>query len=252
MSLKWCGPLAVAVLLAACGGDDKDKDQKKAARPTAKRDSVVRKPVYPEPEAAQIFRVLNDAEIATARVARERSQNADILRFASVMIADHRAMSELLDSLLPPIPDSANPESRKLREATTQMVDSMWKIAGGFNNTYIEHQVREHERALLLLDTALIPSARTPKVKQLLQDLRPAVVAHLQRAKQIYAARMASGMGETPRPATTAATTAPAVTAPAPTQPVETQPAPPPTPKNSVPVEPVPPPTTTSNDERRM
>lgn len=191
---------ALVLGLAACGGDDKDDNegQPQANRPVARRDSVVRKPVYPEAEAIQILRAINAHEIATARVARERSQNDDILRYASVMIADHGAMTALVDSLVPPIADSINAESRQLVTMTSETVDSMWKIQGGFNNTYMEQQVRDHERALLLLDTALIPSARTPQVKKLLQDLRPAVVAHLQRARQIYTARMADPALRTP------------------------------------------------------
>jgi putative membrane protein len=192
--------IVIALGFAACGGDDEepDKNQPQANRPVVRRDSVVRKPVYPEPEAAQILRALNAHEVAAARVARERSQNDDILRFASVMISDHGAMTQLLDSILPPISDSTNAESRQLATTSVASVDSLWKIEGGFNNTYIEQQVRNHERALILLDTALIPSARNPQLKKLMQDLRPAVLAHLQRARQIYSARMADPELRTP------------------------------------------------------
>jgi putative membrane protein len=190
---KWLCALLLALPMGSCGGDNEDAgEQPPARRAAAGRDSVERKPIYPEPEAAQILRVINEGEMATARVARERTQNDDILRFANVMLADHRAMTTLLDSLLPPIPDTVNAEAKRIKEANTLLVDSLWRIEGGFNNTYIENQVREHERALMLLDTALIPSARNPQLKKLLSDLRPAVVAHLQRAKQIYAARMAN------------------------------------------------------------
>ena len=194
----------VAIALAACGGDDEEpnEDQPRTNQPAARRDSVVRKPVYPEAEAAQIFRALNAHEIAAARVARERSQNDDILRFASVMVSDHSAMTALLDSILPPISDSVNAESRNLVTASVATVDSLWKIEGGFNNTYMAQQVRDHERALMLLDTALIPSARNAQLKKLMQDLRPAVIAHLQRAKQIYSARMANPeLRNPPKPA---------------------------------------------------
>src|SRR5688572_21375096 len=128
--------MAAIGLAASCGGDDEDQDaeQPQANRPAARRDSLIRKPVYPEAEAAQILRALNANEIAAARVARERSQNDDILRFASVMMSDHRAMTELLDSIVPPISDSANAESRALVTASAATVDSLWKIVGGFNN----------------------------------------------------------------------------------------------------------------------
>ncbi len=192
--MRWFGYVSLVLLLAACGKDGEEQTPpRETSRPAATRDSVVRQPVYPEAEAAQILRAINENEIAVSRLARERSQNDDILRYASVMIADHQGMTQLLDSLLPPIADSINAESRALRQAGTALTDSLARIEGGFNNTYITTQIAAHEQALLLLDTALIPSARDARLKKLLRDLRPAVVAHLQRAQQIWAERQASG-----------------------------------------------------------
>ena len=238
MQISWCWVLAIAVAVSACNRDDKE-EKPGAGQQTARRDSVVRKPVYPEAEAAQILRAINEGEIAAARVARERTQNEDILRFATVMMADHRAMTALLDSLVQPIPDTINAESKRIRDSGTQLVDSLWRIEGGFNNTYIARQVAEHERALLLLDTALIPSARDAKLKKLLRDLRPAVVAHLQRAKQIYSARMSN-----PATASATPTTRPSTTTTPPTTTAEPAPAPV-VPRDTAPV--LPPPTSTSN-----
>ncbi|HET9441464.1 MAG TPA: DUF4142 domain-containing protein [Longimicrobiales bacterium] len=242
MRFKWTWVLLLAAAVGTgCGDGDEEEGRPQAQRPTTQRDSVVRQPVYPEAEAAQILRAINAGGIATSRVARERSQNDDILRYASVMIADHAGMTTLLDSILPPISDSVNAVSRTIAQESTLLVDSMQRLEGGFNNTYIQAQIAQHERALLLLDTALIPSARNPKLKQLLQDLRPAVVAHLQRAHQIWAARQASGMAAAtaarPRPTTTAPTTTPGLE-PTPT-------APPPVPADT---QTPPPPTTTTNN----
>ncbi len=228
VKLSWL--LAAVLAAGACGGDDDDNatERRPANRLAARADSTPRGPVYPEAEAAQILRAINVNEVEVARVARERSQNDDILRYATVMISDHGAMTQLLDSLVQPISDSVNAESRALREAGTQLVDSLWKIEGGFNNTYIQQQIVAHEQALLVLDTALIPSARNPQLKKLLRDLRPAVVAHLQRAQQIWAERQASGA---------AAATAPASSStPAPTPSVpRAAPAPPPSPADTLP-----------------
>jgi putative membrane protein len=225
--------LVAALVAGACGGDDEEEqaDRPAAERPTARRDSVERQPVYPEAEAAQILRAIGANEIEVSRVARERSQNDDILRYASVMISDHREIAELLDSLVAPISDSVNAESRALRQAGSELVDSLWKLEGGFNNTYIQQQIAAHEQALLLLDTALIPSARNPQLKKLLRDLRPAVVAHLQRAQQIWSERQASGAAAATAAAAAAAAGQPAAT---PTVP-RAAPAPAPSPADTVP-----------------
>lgn len=250
MRSKVCLILALMGAVGACGGDDDESSQQQNAGATARRDSVVRRAIYPEAEAAQILRTINTGEVATSRVARERSQNDDILNYASVMIADHSAMTALLDSLLPPISDSANAESRQWAQLNAQLVDSLQSIEGGFNNTYIQEQIAAHERTLVLMDTALIPSARTPQVKKLLQDLRPAVIAHLQRARQIWSERQASGAAA----ATAAAAAAARRSAPAPTTPAPVAaPAPAPTPE-TIPAPPPPPPdtlapVTTSNME---
>ena len=234
---KFCFVLLLVMGVGACGGDEEDAEPTGRQQQTARRDSVVRKPVYPEAEAAQILRAINESEVGAARVARERTQNDDILRYANVMLADHRAMTALLDSILPPVPDSINAESKRIAQAGTALVDSLWRIEGGFNNTYIAQQVSAHESALLLLDTALIPSARDAKLKKLLQDLRPAVVAHLQRAKQIYTARMSN-------PETATPVRAQPTPQPAPPQTTTAEPVPAPVPRNTAPQLP---PTSTSN-----
>jgi putative membrane protein len=232
--VRWS--LVLLLGLSACGGDDEEEqgDRPRTGQPAAQRDSVVRQPVFPEPEAAQILRAINQNEIATGRVARERSQNLDILRYAAVMIADHEGMTQLIDSLLPPISDSVNAESRALRTAGTALVDTLWRMEGGFNNTYITQQIAAHEQALLLLDTAIIPSARNPQLKKLLRDLRPAVVAHLLRARQIWAERQASGLA-----ASTAAAARPApstqTSPPSPSATPAPMPTPPPAPPDTMP-----------------
>jgi putative membrane protein len=216
--------LVLLVMLVACGGDDEqERPQQPAGRPAARADSVERQPVYPEAEAAQILRAINENELAVSRIARQRSQNEDILRYAAVMIADHAGMTQLLDSMLPPISDSVNAESRALRAAGTLLADSLGRIEGGFNNSYITAQIAAHEQALLLLDTAIIPSARNPQLKKLLRDLRPAVVAHLQRAQQIWAERQASGAAA----AAAAARAQPAPATPTPAAPAQPDTVPP-------------------------
>ena len=142
--------LPLLVLLIACGGDDEEeRPEQPASRPAARADSVERQPVYPEAEAAQILRAINENEIALSRIARQRSQNEDILRYAAVMIADHSGMTQLMDSLLPAISDSVNAESRALRAAGALLADSLGRIEGGFNNSYITTQIAAHEQNAL-------------------------------------------------------------------------------------------------------
>jgi putative membrane protein len=197
--------LLLAVTLAACKGDqDQPKGQAKGPatqRPTA----TAPRPVYPEPEAVQVVQAIDSARIASARAARDRSQNEAILEYARVMISDHRAIRRVLDSLLTATGQSGseNSLSEEIRAANEHFVTELIARDTGFNNAYIAQEINDHERALVLLDTALIPSARNAQIKTALEQLRPAFEAHLQRAQQILTARQAAAAraAAEPRPA---------------------------------------------------
>lgn len=223
--------LLLALGLTACNGDG---DDSKGASPdrTAARAPADSGPrtVFPEPQAVQVLRVIDSARIASAQAARERSLNASILEFARVMIADHRAITRVVDSLMTATGQTPaeNELSQDLRAANEHFLSELMARDSGFNNGYIGREVSDHEYALALLDTALIPSARNPQLKTALEQLRPAFEAHLQRAQQIQAARRAAAA----RPAPVAAPTpapAPAVTPPPVTPPPDTFRRPPPT-----------------------
>lgn len=55
-----------------------------------------------------------------------------------------------------------------------------------FDRAYMRSQVDLHQWLLTSLDTVLIPSARTPEVRTLLQTQRASVAAHLEQARSIH------------------------------------------------------------------
>ena len=189
-------PLILLLMLsaAACGGDKNDDET--ANTTPAQRDSVAnaaRKPVFPEDQAIGVLHAISDAEIAMARVARETSQNEAILAYSGVMVADYQGIKELLTA-----PAADNQLSSAIRSAGDSIARELGSMSGGFNNTFIEEQVKAHEQALAVLDTAVIPSVRDSAVRSLIQQIRPTMAAHLQRALQILATRRteASQRGE--------------------------------------------------------
>jgi putative membrane protein len=177
--------LLLGVLLTACQRDKEKARSSPAAR--APQHQPARRAIYQEPDALAILQALDSGEIVTSEVARATSQNDEVLRYAAVLIKDHSDMMHLVDSL------GAMARRNAISARITHDADSVAKALGGltmgFNNTYIEEQVRAHQKALQLLDTAVIPSVQTPQLRTLLEQLRPAVAAHLQRAMQIYALR---------------------------------------------------------------
>ena len=180
--------LVVAAFSSGCNrGSPKDgKPASDSAAHAASADTT-HKPVYPETDAVAILRALDTAEIATSEVARDASQNDAVRGYAIVMIKDHRDIMHLVDSL--GVAGRDNAISARIRNQADSIAHGLANIAVGLNNTYIEEQVKAHQQALQLLDTAIIPSAQTPQLKTLLQQIRPAILAHYQRAVQILNTR---------------------------------------------------------------
>jgi putative membrane protein len=180
--------LLLALFASACdrGSRNDGKSTGRSAARTAGRDTT-RKALYPETDAVAIMRALDTAEIATSEIARDATQNDAVRSYAIVMIKDHRDIMHLVDSV--GVAGRDNAISAKIRRDADSIARGLANIAVGLNNTYIEEQVKAHQQALQLLDTAIIPSAQNPQLKTLLTQLRPTILAHYQRAVQILAAR---------------------------------------------------------------
>ena len=246
--------LLTLVALMACG--DKDEDDT-GDRPVTAADSAAqpRKAIFSEAEAIGVLRAIGDAEISMSRPVPEISQNDAVLRFARVVIADHQGIAELIKTA----PQESG-MSNTIRAAGDSIARAFLSMEGGFNNTYIEEQIKAHQQALQLMDTAIIPSVRDTATRTLMQQIRPTIAAHLQRAMQILSIRRkeAAERGEAwvsgfqPRPArdTTGLLGRPVPGAQEPPRPQpQPQPQPQPVPYPlPVPIpDTLPPPTTTSN-----
>lgn len=179
--------LLIVLALAGCHRDKEKQPRTESRKPSARRDTVARKPVYPEADAVAILRAIDTAEITTSRVARELSQSDEVLRYAAVIMKDHSDLMHLVDStgVLP----RENLISGTIRRNADSTAKAMYTIQGGFNNYFMEQQVRLHQSALQEMDTAIIPSATSAKLRELLLAARPTIAAHLQRAMQIVAQR---------------------------------------------------------------
>jgi putative membrane protein len=186
--------LAVIILIcvqtAGCKREEND-----APAPAARAPRVAPKPrpqtVVPEPEAFHILLTLDSSRIASANALRELSQSEAVLEFARVVTADHRAVWRMLFGLTRETGTAPtdNVASQTVRQGTEQFVTELMARDSGINNSYLTHEVREHEQTLMLLDTTLIPSARDTALRTMLLQIRPMLEAHVQQARRIQAAR---------------------------------------------------------------
>ena len=208
-------PLRVAalltlVLLPGCKGKKEQPAPAKrsaAAKPTAKAPP---RPVVSTDNAVGILLALDSGRIASGTAVRTLSQSDAVLEFVRVMLADHSETTRMLQSLLQASGHTPadNPTTQQMRLETQQFVTELLARDSGINNSYLAHEVQDHEQALMLLDTSFIPGVQDVTVKQTLEQLRPMLEAHIQQARRIQAARSAaaaakaaqSTVGATPTP----------------------------------------------------
>ena len=63
-------------------------------------------------------------------------------------------------------------------------MDKLQAQGNEFDEEYMEAQITDHENTLEMIDEAL-ESAQNPQVRQLLEQARPKIQAHLDLAKQV-------------------------------------------------------------------
>jgi predicted outer membrane protein len=193
MLLRRAALLTILVLTSGCKGKKEESAPARTGAPKPAAQAPA-KPRFSESEAAQILLAVDSDRIASATAVRGLSQSEAVLEYVRVMLADHQAASALIESLLARsgTAPTDNTTSQLIRQETQQFVTQLLARDSGINNSYLSHEVQNHEKALMLLDTALIPSAQDSALKLTLQQLRPMFEAHYQQARRIQDARAAA------------------------------------------------------------
>ena len=130
----------------------------------------------------------NKADESYARLAVARSQNAQVRAYATRMLSDNAAMNQLATDLLTrtDIQPEDDETSFDLREISAAHRDKLKSLTGwAFDAAYVAGEATYHEQLLVRIDHVLLPSARNPELKKLVQSLRPTVAAHLAQAQQL-------------------------------------------------------------------
>lgn len=124
------------------------------------------------------------AEIANGRLALEKSQSADVRRFAQMMIDEHQAANaeliELSSQLGLPASDG------------TAVMDRVKKLIleyreGSFDQAYANNQVAAHEQTVELFQEQA-EEADVPPLQAFASKYLPRLRAHLEEARKLKAA----------------------------------------------------------------
>ena len=149
---------------------------------------VARAQTVTDPQIAQIVVTANQVDIDAGKLAAASTKNAEVRKFAQLMVTDHTGVNKQavdLATKLKVTPEE-NETSKALKAGGEKNVANLKTLKGAaFDKAYVDHEVAYHQAVLDAVDKTLIPNAKNAELKALLVKVRPAFVAHLEHAKSI-------------------------------------------------------------------
>lgn len=139
-------------------------------------------------EIAQLVMNANHGEIEHGQIATTRAASPVVRDFASMLIQDHTAANQRTSEVVSRgnITPVENELSRQLAANASRTAETIGTWRGAeFDRIFMDTQVELHAWLLRTIDENLIPSARNPELRTLLESQRGSVAVHLARARQI-------------------------------------------------------------------
>ena len=185
-----------ALLLAACAKEGGEDDAAATADTAATVAAPSPPPTSPEaatatvtdPQIAAIVVAANAVDSTAGELAKTKGTSQEVKDFGNMMVTDHSGVNQQAVALVTRlgVTPEQNPTSQSLTQGGEQNVQQLQGLSGAeFDRAYIDNEVQYHQTVLDAIDQTLIPSAQNAELKSLLQTVRPAVQAHLDRARQI-------------------------------------------------------------------
>ena len=141
-----------------------------------------------DPEIASIAVVANQIDISYAEIAKGKSKDAEVLKFAETMAADHKAVIDQAVALVTKlgVTPKDNAVSKQLQADAEKTKTSLASKSGAaFDKAYIDNEVAYHRTVISVLETRLIPESENKELKDLLTNVMPAFKAHLSHAEMV-------------------------------------------------------------------
>jgi putative membrane protein len=149
------------------------------------------KPAPTDPEIAHIAVTANRIDSDLAKVAKTKSRNAQVVRFAETMMADHTSVIEQAMALVTKlhVTPQDNDISRALARAAQEATTRLQGLSGAaFDRAYMEREVAYHKAVIDAVRQVLIPNAKNGELQALLEKVAPVLDGHLRHAQEVQAA----------------------------------------------------------------
>jgi putative membrane protein len=158
------------------------------AEPAVGQATGAARPGPSDAEIAKIVVTANDGEIQQGKWAIEHSKSKEVKDFAKQMVKAHETVNKNAAQvaqrakLVPK--QSQTSDSLKL-ESESALADLKEKQGADFDRGYVDAQVKAHQDVLNAIDTTLLPNAKNPDLRAMLEKTRPQVASHLEHAQML-------------------------------------------------------------------
>jgi putative membrane protein len=145
-------------------------------------------PKLSDPEIASVAVTANQIDIGYAEIAKSKSKNDDILKFAQTMANDHKAVIDQAVALVKKlgVTPKDNAVSKKLMSDAEKTKTTLNAKSGkAFDKAYIDNEVAYHKAVISAVETLLIPQSENKELKELLQQVVPTLKTHLEHAEMV-------------------------------------------------------------------
>ncbi len=151
-------------------------------------DVSAQNPVLSDPEVAHVAVTANQIDIDYAEIAKVKSKNAEVLKFAQTMINDHKAVIGQAAALAKKlgVTPADNAVSKQLMSDAEKTKSAFQAKSGkAFDKAYVDNEVAYHKAVIAAVENLLIPETENQELKSLLQNVLPALKAHLGHAEML-------------------------------------------------------------------
>lgn len=141
-----------------------------------------------DPEIASVAVTANQVDILAGEQAKGKSHNKAVTNFANTMINDHKAVIKQAVDLVTKlkVTPKDNALSKKLMADAKATRAKLGKKKGkAFDKAYIDNEVAYHKAVISVVESMLIPQSQNGELKQLLQNVLPALRTHLEHAEMV-------------------------------------------------------------------
>jgi putative membrane protein len=145
-------------------------------------------PKLSDAEVASVAVVANQIDIGYAEIAKEKSKDPEIVKFADTMIRDHNSVLGQASALVKKlgVTPKDNAVSQQLLAGAEKTKKSLRAKSGkAFDKDYIDNEVSYHKAVISTVQSVLIPETENQELKELLQGILPALNTHLEHAEMV-------------------------------------------------------------------